>query len=384
MNGRTAGHRLKQLLVLYESETECRQRLAALGLADQAVREVASYLSQATDLANFYERIRAAFLPLDIEVDFFEVGQSDQYLSLLRQAPANCILWNLTDGFRYYRGSFGPSLAALLGVRNFGSGPQAQHLCQDKYKSTILARSVGVRTPATSLARNNDLLSPPLDRPVGQALLVKPNTLGAKIGIFPDSKCESMDQALALSRRIWERYEDEAIVQQFIPGFDVRVSFMNAAAAGQSPQPGIYRLEEVKESATGGQFMTMQDNWTLSASRSASEAGIPTPFEQPPAFKPTMINLVKAAETDSRTAASVAEIKTMVSKLVDLFGLKDYYSVDFRISETGQVYFIEFEVCPAVTIYDFLTYLEDVYGLDFPAALSRAVPLAYYRRPDAK
>jgi D-alanine-D-alanine ligase len=119
--------------------------------------------------------------------------------------------------------------------------------------------------------------------------------------------------------------------------------------------------------------MTMQDNWTLSAARSAAEGDLPSPFDQSPTFKPALTNMAEAAENDLQTARQVAEIKMMVGKLVDLFGLKDYFSADFRVSETGQVYFIEFEVCPAVTIYDFLTYLEELYDLDLPTALSRAV-----------
>ena len=61
-------------------------------------------------------------------------------------------------------------------------------------------------------------------------------------------------------------------------------------------------------------------------------------------------------------------------------GLRDYFSFDFRLDPDGRPWFLEFEVCPAVTIYDFLTYLREEHGTDLPAALARAVPLAFTRR----
>ena len=61
-------------------------------------------------------------------------------------------------------------------------------------------------------------------------------------------------------------------------------------------------------------------------------------------------------------------------------GLRDYLSMDFRLGEDGTPWFLELEVCPAVTIYDFLTYLRDAHGTDLVGALVRAAPLAHARR----
>ena len=58
-------------------------------------------------------------------------------------------------------------------------------------------------------------------------LFVKPNTLGAKIGIFADSLCRDRLEANDRARRIWERYRDRALIQPFVEGDDVRVSFMD-------------------------------------------------------------------------------------------------------------------------------------------------------------
>ena len=369
---------LRRLLVLYESETACLSRLAARGLTGEPAREIACYLAQATDLPAFYARIRSGFAADGVAVDFYELGEAAAYLPRLLDDPEGTILWNLTDGFRYYRGSYTTSAAALLGVKRYGSPPQAQHLGQDKFKCSALAQSLGVTTPETALARNGELLSPAFVLPPSGALFVKPNTLGAKVGIFADSRCNSWEAALALSRRIFQRYGDDAVVQRYIPGFDVRVSFMDAGVAAGDARLGIFRLAGVEAGEMGGAFMTMQDNWTLSASRSDNEREVASPFDRPATFRPRMEDL----RTAGATTGHVAAIESAVRRVQRLLDLQDYFSFDFRVGEDGTIYFLECEVCPAVTIYDFQAYLESNYAVDLPTALRRSVQRAYARPLD--
>jgi hypothetical protein len=55
--------------------------------------------------------------------------------------------------------------------------------------------------------------------------------------------------------------------------------------------------------------------------------------------------------------------------------------VDFRIDSAGQPTFFEFEVSPAVTIYDFQNYLAGR-GFTLGAALARSMRLSFARRGD--
>jgi D-alanine-D-alanine ligase len=69
----------------------------------------------------------------------------------------------------------------------------------------------------------------------------------------------------------------------------------------------------------------------------------------------------------------------MSERLARLIGLRDYFSMDFRIDEEGKPTFFEFEVCPGVTIYDFQNYLATAHGLGLGEALARAFVLAFER-----
>ena len=93
-----------------------------------------------------------------------------------------------------------------------------------------------------------------------------------------------------------------------------------------------------------------------------------------------MADLAIEAESDPRRAAQLATIRDATTRLVRLLGLRDYFSLDFRLGADGTVYFLELEVCPAVTIYDFLTYLHSAYGLGLAAALVEATVAAHARR----
>ena len=361
---------MPQLIVLYESEHACQQRLAESIREADVCREVAAYLSQATDLEAHYEAIREAFAEYSMTVHFHELGEIDAYVALMRRAPEQTVVWNLTDGFRYYRGSHVGSLALLSGARHFGSAPQAQLLCQDKFKLGALAASIGLATPSTTLMRDGEPLSPRFVSG-GRPLFVKPDTLGAKLGIWTDSRCADWDAAAALSQRIYRRYGDCAVVQAYIPGFDVRVSYMNVDNAPMPERLGVFRLLGTGTSATGGEFMTLQDNRTLSGTQEDSGARTRSGEASATAFTPRMQDLQH--NTDPTISSAVKQIRDSIVRLAAFCGLRDYFSFDFRIGTDGRVYFLEFEVCPAVTIYDFSAYLRSYYKLSLAPALARAV-----------
>jgi D-alanine-D-alanine ligase len=274
---------------------------------------------------------------------------------------ARTLLWCLTDGFAYYRGSFVSAVAGLLDVPQLGSPPAAQHMCQDKFRCLILARALGLRTPPTVLVENGLPLSLLEVLPEGAPLFVKPNTLGAKLGIDGDSRAATLAEALELTRRIHARYGDRALIQSYVQGRDVRASFMDL---GEPTAPlGLYTI--ATDVARG--FPTLADSLRMTGLRAAgTAAGLSLHVED--------------LRRDPALSSAVAKLETAVHRLARVAHLRDYFSFDFRLDEDGEPWFLELEVCPAVTIYDFLTYLRDAYATDLPGALARAAPLAFRRR----
>jgi D-alanine-D-alanine ligase len=82
---------------------------------------------------------------------------------------------------------------------------------------------------------------------------------------------------------------------------------------------------------------------------------------------------------DERSRNALAAIVEASVRLAGLLRLCDCFSMDFRTDAEGRPTFFEFEVCPAVTIYDFQSYLGRR-GLTLGAALAKSMQLAFAKR----
>jgi D-alanine-D-alanine ligase len=365
-----------RLAMVSEPEAACAERLGRAGFPRDIAREIAVYLAQATDLPGIADDLARDLARHGITLDIATPDDMPGRLPDWTAEPT--IVWAMTDGLAYFRGSTVAPLARLAGLPVYGCGAQAQHLCQDKFASGMLARAAGLRTPATALYEGNACIAGD-DLSAGAGpFFVKPNRLGAKIGVFADSLAETLPAALALSRRIEARYCDRAVVQAYIPGSDVRVSAMDLGGP-LAPQLGIARMVKDPRSETGGAFLTMRDNDTLSGSRDTQGGVGGFGAHRAVAFAPALDDLrALVARGDGEVVArTVREIETMTGLLARLLGLRDYFSLDIRLGADGTPWFLEFETCPAVTIYDFQTYLSTVHrrGLgDALAASLKRVP----------
>ena len=370
------GSALSTVVIAFETEDAARRRLISFGYSPLIAAEIAVYLAQATDLPHFAPEISGAMRAQGLAVEFVELDELPARLSTLAPQRESAIVWAMTDGVRYYRGSAVPALARLEGFARFGSAPTAAHIAQDKFASLALAAAAGLAIPPTRLMEDKAEIAALGDWPPDDTLLfVKPNALGAKIGIFADSLCKSLTEAAERSARIWRRYRDRALVQPFIEGDDVRVSFLDLGGPFRD-QLGVERIVKDPSSETGGAFLTMKDNETLSGARDTAGARGGFGQSRDAAFIPRMIDLRAATDRCSRRALD--EIEDAAERLARLAGLSGCFSLDFRVDAEGGPTFLEFEICPAVTIYDFQNYLAKR-GLTLGAALARAMRLAFAR-----
>jgi len=369
---------LEKVIIIYETEAAAAARLARFGYATAIASEIAVYLAQATDLPDYFDEIADALGRAGASVDFLELDDFAARIPALAEHAERTLIWCQTDGMRFYRGTIAPFVARLVGAARYGSSPLAQALCQNKFGCLALAASAGVTISPTLLLEGRETLAS-----LGNleswdaAYFVKPNTLGAKIGIFADSRCATMNEARAAAARIWDRYRDRAVVQPFVEGDDVRLSFMDTGGAF-ADQLGLTQLVKDRDSETGGAFMTMKDNETLSGAKDLHGARGGFGIARAAAFTPQLIDL--RAATDARSRRAAATITAQAERLAGLVGLYDYFSMDFRVDANGEPTFFEFEVCPAVTIYDFQTYLKSVHDLSLGEALARSMRRAHARR----
>jgi D-alanine-D-alanine ligase-like ATP-grasp enzyme len=339
-----------ELILVYESESACRRRLGHSGLAPQSIAEISSYLAQSTDLASEFGAIEAACAMRGIR---FVPVELDNVASLLNRPRAkSCLVWTLTDGIAYFHGSVSPALAWLAGLNVFGSDGSVFALCQDKFRSGNVLRALGLPAIKSGLARNGEWIVEPPASDTGY--FVKPNLLGAKIGIWSDSRCRDTSAALDLSRRIHAAYGDDAVVQAYLEGRDVRASFLAVEPTADMDALGVCFVDH------GGDFQTMEESLSLygETGREARAAGA--------YHEPTLIPVAAI-----QPVADVA-IRDIARRMAQGLGLRDVFSIDLRVAADGRVYLIEFEVSPGLPCFDFRDYCRRQWNLTLAEAMAEA------------
>ncbi|RVD38873.1 D-alanine:D-lactate ligase-like protein, partial [Mesorhizobium sp. M4A.F.Ca.ET.020.02.1.1] len=223
-------------------------------------------------------------------------------------------------------------------------------LCQDKFRSGAVLGALGLPAPQAGLARNGEWLVEP---PASEAgWFVKPNRLGAKIGIWPDSRVADLGHALELSRRVFAHYRDDVVVQPYVAGRNVRASFL-----GLKPETGVEALG-IAFVESGGDFQTMADSLALYGDTGGIAKAAGTYAE--PVLEPV---------TASQPAAD-AIIRRIAGGLMTGLGLRDVFSVDLRVEADDTVHLIEFEVCPGLPCFDFRDYCRAQWGLGLADAMA--------------
>ncbi|TPN90689.1 D-alanine:D-lactate ligase-like protein [Mesorhizobium sp. B1-1-5] len=337
------------LILVYEPEKACFDRLVAQGHPAERAIEISSYLAQSTDLAPEFnqlaeacERRGLAFKPVELDDAAPVLAEAD---------PAMTLVWTLTDGIAYFRGGASPALARLNRLRTIGADDSLFALCQDKLRSGAVLGALGLPAPQAGLARNGAWLVEPPASPKGW--FVKPNRLGAKIGIWPDSRVSDLGHALELSRRVFSHYRDDVVVQPYVAGRNVRASFLGLRQETGMEALGIVFVD------SGGDFQTMADSMALygETGKAAKDAG----SYAEPELEPVA----------SSQPAADRRIRAIAQKLISALGLRDVFSVDFRVEADDTVHLIEFEVCPGLPCFDFRDYCRKQWGLSLTDAMAQ-------------
>ena len=155
-----------------------------------------------------------------------------------------------------------------------------------------------------------------------------------------------------MSRRIFAHYRDEAIVQSYVGGRNVRASFLGPRSETGTEALGVFFVE------SGGDFQTMADSLALYGDTGAA-ARVQGNYAEP--------ELVAVAagqpEADAR-------IRGIAARLMQALGLRDVFSIDLRVEADDTVHLIEFEVCPGLPCFDFRAYCRSQWKMSLADAMA--------------
>ena len=230
-------------------------------------------------------------------------------------------------------------LIQLAEIPLVGCNVLASALCMDKDRAHKLAELAGIRVPrAMAFGKVYDLHNVlAFADATGYPLFVKPVKAGSSYGITKVQNKENLMEAIGLAFR----YDNEVIVEEAIPGFEV-----GCAVLGN----GELMTGEVDEIELAGGFFDFTEKYTLKTS------AIHVP-----------------ARVDKETSDRLKETAKVLYKTL---GCSGFARVDMFLTPDKDIVFNEINTIPGFTEHSRYPGMMKAAGHSFPEILDRVITLA--------
>ena len=227
------------------------------------------------------------------------------------------------------------SMLDLAGLAYTGSNHIASAAAMDKDMSKRLFRTVGVPTADWLMAPAS---SDTVTRELGFPVIVKPNKQGSTVGLSVVREAARLATAIETA----QRYDDEIMIERFVPGREFTVGILDGKAL------------PVGEIIVPGEVFDYQSKYQAGGAREVFPADIP------------------AAE-----AASMQDYALRAHKVLKLGA---YSRVDFRRDNSAGLWCLEANSLPGMTATSLLPQAARAAGISFPELLERICKGAVKRR----
>lgn len=228
----------------------------------------------------------------------------------------------------------GGTLQAILdtiGVPYTGSGALGSALALDKDLSKRLFRAAGVPVPPWFMA---PVAAEDVTTALGWPVIVKPSKLGSSVGITLVKKAPELDEAIRLAAT----YDDEVMVEQYIPGRELTVGIL-----GDLPLPV-------------GEIIPKHEL-----------------FDYETKYVAGMSEEIFPARLDPRVARQLQELALAAHRALKLGG---YSRVDFRFTAEGDIFCLEANTLPGMTRVSLFPQAARAAGIEFAELCERLCQLA--------
>jgi D-alanine-D-alanine ligase len=223
------------------------------------------------------------------------------------------------------------ALLDLVGIPYIGSGMLASAVAMDKDISKRLFRDAGVPTPAWRMA---PVGADEIRRAVGFPCVVKPSKQGSTVGLSVVKDPAGLERAIAEAYH----FDDEVMVEQFIPGRELTVPILGDAAL---PVGEILTKNEI--------------------------------FDYEAKYQPGMAEEIFPADLQPAQTAEAQRLALVAHRALKLGG---YSRIDFRLDAAGTFWCLEVNTLPGMTAASLFPKGAKAAGLGFPELCDRLCRLA--------
>jgi D-alanine-D-alanine ligase len=271
-----------------------------------------------------------------------------QLPSTLRSLPSTDVVFLALHGGQGEDGTL-QALLDLTGVPYTGSGHLASALAMDKDLSKHLFRAAGVPTADWRMAPGSGLgtwdsgetkkqFVAEVMNTLGLPVVVKPSKQGSTVGLSVvkeiDDLWPSIEEAF--------KYDDEVMVEQFIPGRELTVGILGDEALPVGEIIPVHEIYDYECKYTAG-----------------------------------MAREIFPADLTSEETSTVQDLARRAFRALKLGG---YARIDFRMSPDGVFYCLEANTLPGMTGLSLIPQAAQAAGISFPELCERIVQLAVDHR----
>lgn len=219
----------------------------------------------------------------------------------------------------------------LVGIPYTGSGHLASAIAMDKEVAKRLFRDAGVPTPDWIMAPAP--VEDVIER-LGLPVVVKPSKQGSTVGLTVVKRPEDYDAAVELAFR----YDDEVMIERFIPGREVTVGILDGKAL---PVGEIIPKHEI--------------------------------FDYECKYQPGMAEEIFPADLPSAAAREMQRLALQAHRALKL---RNFSRIDFRMDESGGFWCLEANTLPGMTANSLFPRSARAAGISFPEVCDRICRIA--------
>ncbi len=267
------------------------------------------------DTPETVEAIRSALTDLGHRVSLVEASLPTVTLASTLESMAPDLVLNTAEGTHgRFREGFYPGLLEQLKIPYTGSDAYVCTLTLDKHLTKLMVAERGIQVPrwrfVTEMAHlaDHDLTFP---------VIAKPNFEGSSKGITQASVAADQASLEELVTKALREYPSGLLVEEFIQGQDVTVPYL--------AEVGV--MEPARYHFGGPQRAYGIYDYELKQER-PDDVEVICPAGLPPEVREKLRSFTQIA--------------------VDTLGVLDFGRVDYRVTESGQVYFIEINALPSL------------------------------------
>jgi D-alanine-D-alanine ligase len=218
------------------------------------------------------------------------------------------------------------TLLEVVGVPYTGSGPLGSAMAMDKDVSKRLFRNAGVPTADWTMA---PAARAKVEASFGWPMVVKPSKQGSTVGLTVVKEPPAYEEAVELARR----YDDEVMIERFIPGRELTVGVLDGRALA------------VGEIIPRHEIFDYECKYTPGMSEEIFPADLP--------------------ESITR------ECQRLAMRAHEALKLGGYSRVDFRLTPAGEAFCLEVNTLPGMTATSLLPQSARAVGIEFPDLCER-------------